>query len=314
MCGTKARGQVMTGIKSVPILSYHALSEARSEGFYRWTLSAQRLAGHLDYLAREGYRTLTISALAKYFARGGPRPGERLIALTFDDAYADFHTVALPLLARYQMTATLFVPTGYVGAKSLWMSEEGEGERRIASWAALREIAEAGLEIGAHSHTHAELDLVSSQELTGQLSWPKAELEQRLGRPVQSMAYPYGRYNRRVRVAVAQAGYLAACTMNSWAATRSSNLLELPRIPVFQHTDAADLAQRLFVSRSAARREMLRAQRAAHSAVGSAAQAASVLLSNRMLHSQVQANPSLAYRALTNRGSAERDGRPEVTG
>jgi peptidoglycan/xylan/chitin deacetylase (PgdA/CDA1 family) len=260
--------------RDVPILMYHALSRARTADFHRWTLSAERLAGHLGYLAREGYRTLTISSLAKCLEQGGPAEGDRLIALTFDDAYADFGEVALPLLARYEMTATLFVPTGYVGGSSGWMNDEGEGDRRILSWAALAEIAAAGVEIGAHSHTHPELDRVSSQELTAQVTCPKAELERRLGIPVRSFAYPYGRYSRRVRDAVQAAGYQAACTMNSWAATAGSHPLELPRTPVFHHMDAAGLAERLAASRNPARRAVLQVKGTMLRATGTAQRAA----------------------------------------
>ena len=251
----------MTG--TVPILMYHALSMAHTADFHRWTLPAARLAHHLDYLAREGYRTLTISSLAECFAEGGPRPGDRLIALTFDDAYADFHSIALPMLTSYGMNATLFVPTGYVGGNSGWMDREGEGDRPIVSWSALAEIAASGIEIGAHSHTHPELDLVPAGELAAQVSWPKVELERRLGQPVHSFAYPYGRYSRRVRDAVGAAGYRAACTMNSWAATPASHPLELPRTPVFHHTDVGELAERLAASRGSVRRTVLRAKRTA---------------------------------------------------
>ena len=101
-----------------PILMYHALSAARTEGFHRWTLSADRLLSHLDYLSGDGYRSVTVSGLLDCYRQGGPAPGEKLVALTFDDAYADFHAVALPLLHSYGMTGTLFVPTGYVGGRS----------------------------------------------------------------------------------------------------------------------------------------------------------------------------------------------------
>ncbi|HEY1627839.1 MAG TPA: polysaccharide deacetylase family protein [Streptosporangiaceae bacterium] len=260
--------------ETVPVLMYHALSTARTADFHRWTLSAERLARHLEFLAREGYRTLTISSLAELLSKGGPRTGERLIALTFDDAYADFGEVALPMLTRYRMTATLFAPTGYVGGSSGWMCGEGEGDRPILSWTELTEIAAAGIEIGAHSHTHPQLDRVTTRELTAQVTWPKAELERRLGQPVRSFAYPYGRYSRRVRDAVAAAGYSAACTMNSWAATAGSHPLELPRTPVFHHMDAAELAECLAASRGSARRTALRAKGTALRAKGTARRAA----------------------------------------
>jgi peptidoglycan/xylan/chitin deacetylase (PgdA/CDA1 family) len=249
----------------VPILMYHALSAARTPGFHRWTLSRDRLAAQLDYLSQEGYRSVTVAGLRECYHRGGPGPGERLIVLTFDDAYADFHSVALPLLTSYGMTATLFVPTAYVGGRSGWMQHEGEGERAILSWAALAEIASCGIEIGAHSHTHPELDLLPVPEITRQASFPKNELECHLSQPVYSFAYPYGRYDRRVQVAVAASGYYGACTMNSWAATADSPALELPRIAVLHYMDTTDLAARLEASRGSVRRAVLRAKRAAES-------------------------------------------------
>jgi hypothetical protein len=81
---------------------------------------------------------------------------------------------------------------------------------------------------------------------------------------VSSFAYPFGLYDRRVREAVAAAGYAAACTMNSWAATSGDHLLEVPRLAVFDDTDAESLAARLSASRGPARRAALRARRVAH--------------------------------------------------
>ena len=116
--------------RGVPILMYHALSAAHTAAFWRWTLAPDRFEAHLDYLSRSGYSTITIAELLR--RRPAAQAGrDRVIVLTFDDAYADFHSVALPLLTRYGMTATLFVPTGHVGGYSRWMCREGEGERAI---------------------------------------------------------------------------------------------------------------------------------------------------------------------------------------
>jgi peptidoglycan/xylan/chitin deacetylase (PgdA/CDA1 family) len=248
---------------AVPILMYHALSAARTTGFERWTLPADRLRAHLEYLSRGGYRSVTVADLVDLYRHGGPGPDDRLIVLTFDDGYADFHTVALPLLTRYGMTGTLFVPTGFVGGHSGWMHGEGEGGRAILSWAALAEISGCGIEIAAHSHTHPEMDRLPVPEMSAQARRPKAELEDRLGLLVCSFAYPYGRYDKRVRDAVAAAGYRGACTMNSWAATAGSHPLELPRTAIFHDTDTESLSKRLAASRSWTRRAVLRGKRAA---------------------------------------------------
>jgi peptidoglycan/xylan/chitin deacetylase (PgdA/CDA1 family) len=169
----------------------------------------------------------------------------------------------MPALLRYGMTATLFVPTGYAGGHSGWMRAEGEGERAVLSWPELAEISRHGMEIGAHSHTHPELDALPAGRQAEEARRPKLLLEDRLGVPVTSFAYPFGRYNRSAREAVAAAGYTAACTMSSWAATPGDHPLELPRLAVFDHTDAVSLAARLSASRSQARRAVLRAKRVA---------------------------------------------------
>jgi peptidoglycan/xylan/chitin deacetylase (PgdA/CDA1 family) len=242
---------------------YHALSAASTAAFRRWTLAPDRFEAHLAYLSQSGYRSVTVAGLLAHRHSRGPAPADRLIALTFDDAYADFHSVALPLLIRYGMTATLFVPTGHVGRHSGWMRHEGEGERPILSWAALAEIAGCGIEIGTHSHTHPELDRVGDAEIPGEVRRPKALVEDRLGVAVLSFAYPYGHYDRRVRDVVGAAGYGGACTMNSWAATAGDHALELPRTAVFDDTDAVSLAARLAASHSSARRAALRVRRSA---------------------------------------------------
>ena len=250
---------------TTPILMYHALSAARTHRFHRWTLSGERLRDHLEFLRHTGYRSVTVAELLDCYGRGGPAPGDRLVALTFDDAYADFHAVALPLLIKYGLTATLFVPAGCVGGRSAWMEHEGEGDRPVLPWGALAEIADCGIEIGAHSYTHPEMDRLQAPELARQAARPKAELEDHLGVLISDFAYPYGRYDRRVRDAVAAAGYRGACTMNSWAATAGSHPLELPRTAIFHDTDTASLVARLAAARRPARRAALRAKRAAQS-------------------------------------------------
>jgi peptidoglycan/xylan/chitin deacetylase (PgdA/CDA1 family) len=246
---------------------YHALTPARTKGFTRWTLAPALFEEHLAYLSAAGYQTVTAAGLARLLQAGpSARPG-RYIALTFDDGYADFGDVALPLLAKYGMTGTLFVPTGHVGGRSAWMDCEGEGARPLLSWAALAEVAACGVEVGAHSHTHPALDRVTAGALRDEARAPRGLLEDRLGAPVESFAYPFGRYNRRVRDAVAGAGYRVAVTMNSWAATPASHPLEVPRLAVLAGLDAATLARQLAASRLAPRRAALRAERALRQAV-----------------------------------------------
>ena len=67
----------------------------------------------------------------------------------------------------------------------------GEG-RRFLDWEEAREMAAGGMEIGAHTHTHPIISKLSPEEQRDELERSKGILEERLGRPVTSLAYPNG--------------------------------------------------------------------------------------------------------------------------
>ena len=80
-------------------------------------------------------------------------------------------------------------------------------------WAQLREVAEAGVEIGAHSVTHPDLRTLDGARLGEEVSACRKALEDGLGRPVSTFAYPFGFYDGRVKNAVREAQKLGITTM-----------------------------------------------------------------------------------------------------
>ena len=229
---------------AVPILMYHVLGTRATPGFTRFTLHPDRFVDHLALLSELRYRFLTVSQLAALWAEGRTSD-QRAVVLTFDDGYADFHTHALPALARYQATATLYVTTGHVGRVADWTHGDHGGERRMLSWTQLAEVADAGMEIGAHSQSHRELDMVGRTALRTELFDPRAELADRLGVPVDSFAYPFGYHSPAVRAEVAAAGYRSACGVQDMVSHPASDPLVLPRLSVNADTDVAALRRLL---------------------------------------------------------------------
>ena len=150
-----------------------------------------------------GFTGLTFSELADAFRAGGILP-KRPVVLTFDDGYADFGREVWPILRRYEFPATVFVTSG-------WISDAGPHAAgtpldRMLSWAQIRELAAANIEIGAHSHSHPELDQLSGAALCRELGDSRALLEEGIGAPVRTLAYPYGYSSKRVRLAARAAG------------------------------------------------------------------------------------------------------------
>lgn len=98
--------------KGVPILAYHGVTARAHDPFHnrrRLHVPAALFERHLLYLRRH-WRPVPLRSLIKSFA-GGPRLDRRSVILTFDDGYRNISTVALPLLRRHEIPATLFVLT-----------------------------------------------------------------------------------------------------------------------------------------------------------------------------------------------------------
>lgn len=218
---------------TIPILMYHAVAEDPAAATRRLSVRPQMLDAQLALLREHGFTPLTFSRLGAAL-RAGDALGPRPIVLTFDDGYEDFHRCALPLLTRHGCPATLFVTTG-------WLADAGERAAgtpldRMLSWSQLDEVAAAGIEIGAHSHSHAELDQLSRAALGQELSVSKRLLEDRLGREVPALAYPYGYSSARVREAVSAAGYRHAAAVSNATAGPRAGPLTLPRLTIRRST------------------------------------------------------------------------------
>jgi len=228
------RGGRTEQLNEIPVLMYHQIADP-PEAVDRLAVSPAAFADQLACLQAAGFTTLTASALAAGLAGEGAALPQRPVVLTFDDGFADFHFRALPLLERHGFTATVFVTTGWIadsGAPDAALRRPG----RMLSWSQIAEAAATGVEIGAHSHGHPELDLLAAESLRRELELSKALLEQRLGRPVPGLAYPFGYSNAAVRCAARAAGYHYACAVANTAAGPHADAMALPRLTIRQST------------------------------------------------------------------------------
>jgi len=130
-------------------------------------------------------------------------PSSSQIVITFDDGYSDNLDVAAPILAHYGLPFTVFVTSGFVRhSHPGFLSPQG-----------LRDLASIpGATIGAHGDTHIPLSQCLEGQLASELVSSKHYLEDIIGQSVQTMSYPYGSVDRRVRNAVQMAGYSLAAS------------------------------------------------------------------------------------------------------
>lgn len=235
----------------VPVLMYHSISDVSTAGFRPYTVSPARFAAHLAYLSAAGYRTVTISELTS-LRDSGRLPPKQTVALTFDDGFRDFVTHAVPLLSAVGYHSTLFVPTGFVGSTSRWLVAEGEQRRDLVSWAELDELGDLGVECGAHSHSHPQMDLLSRRAAAREISLSKALLEDHLQTGISSFAYPFGYSTPALRRLVAALGFSGAVGVGDLTSRADDDLFAIPRITITSQTTADDLARLLVAPRTRA--------------------------------------------------------------
>ena len=133
-------------------------------------------------------RVLSLGAALERLEWPADRFGDEAsaVVITFDDGTADFVDVALPILERHGVCATLYAATSFI--------EDGvdfPDDGKPASWAALRDACATGLvDVGSHTHHHRLLDRISPAEAAEELDRSGGLIADRLGRPALDFAYP----------------------------------------------------------------------------------------------------------------------------
>jgi peptidoglycan/xylan/chitin deacetylase (PgdA/CDA1 family) len=148
----------------------------------------------------------------------------------------------MPILEHFGYKATLFVVAGRVGQTADWLGPLGEGQRPMLDWPALRDLASRGIEIGAHTMSHPQLDILPPALAKQEITDSKALLERELAHPVSAFAYPHGYANPTIRALVAAAGFHTACRVRHALSATSENRFALSRIIMTEDIDDAALA------------------------------------------------------------------------
>jgi peptidoglycan/xylan/chitin deacetylase (PgdA/CDA1 family) len=213
----------------VPILLYHTVTEEPPSWLAPWNVSPATFGAHLDAVVEAGCTPLTVKALAAQLRTGEPLP-PRPIAITFDDGFADFALAAAPAMHRRGIAGTLYATTG--GLVGRGPSETVLPPAAMLAWTQLAELEGMGIEIGAHTHRHPQLDVVSLASARKEIEVSKAMLEEELGHPMISFAYPHGYSSARVRRFVAEAGYHSACAVGNALSRPGLDVYRLARLMV----------------------------------------------------------------------------------
>lgn len=178
----------LSGAAPACVLFYHRIADTHPNG---WTMSVSMFERQIDWLAERFDFVSLREAQRRLLTRTNHRPS---ITITFDDGYGENCEHAIPLLLRREIPFTYFVSTQIVRDQSAFPHDLKAGIRlRPNTIEELRAMAEAGVDIGAHTRTHPDLGKsIDSRWLEEEINGSFDDLAGWTGQRPTSFAFPFG--------------------------------------------------------------------------------------------------------------------------
>ena len=202
------------------ILTFHSLDESQSVISFPPALFRRQLQS----LRESGIPVVPLDRILS-------EPGS--VSITFDDGFVNLLEHAVPALVELQMPASVFVVSAYCGARNNWPTQPAGRvpDLPLMDWSQLRDLPQS-IEIGAHSRTHPDLRTLPLQKSEQEMVQCRDEVQQRLGRAVTSIAYPYGASSPEIR-SIARTHFRLAVGTELTYLSRDSDPFDLPRLDAY---------------------------------------------------------------------------------
>ena len=200
------------------IVYYHSILREEREGFRR----------QVEYMKQN----FKIKKLFEMLSENDKH--NKMLAITFDDAFENLLENAIPILAELDIPAAIFAPIGNTDALPKWdiALECSDAQERIMSKDQLVQLDINGYEIYSHTMTHPRLSELQKDELWSELFNSKKELERILDHEVNAISYPHGACNNQVFDLAQKAGYKYGFTIEPEILTSESSNMAIPRVSV----------------------------------------------------------------------------------
>jgi peptidoglycan/xylan/chitin deacetylase (PgdA/CDA1 family) len=232
---------------NIPILMYHQVDTPPVSGtpLRGLVVSPGAFARQMWILKCLGYRGLSMHDLEPYL--NGKLSG-KVVGITFDDGYQNNAKNALPILKKHGFTATCYAVSDMIAGVNSWDRHIGVPEKPLMTLSDWYIWLDAGMDVGSHTRTHADLTQLSAEEAQVEICASKSQLETILGCKVRHFCYPYGRFDKSHCDLVKQAGYFTATTTRRGRTHGGDNPFTLRRVLVAQASTPVQFAWKIVSS------------------------------------------------------------------
>ena len=165
----------------------------------------------MRYLSKK-YNPISLERMAQHIQNEMSLPS-KAVAVTFDDGYQDNYENAYPILKKYHIPATFFLTTSFIGTGEIprWDKEFYTADKALMlSWEQVREMSDSDISFGSHTLTHPFLTRIPRKQAQREIRLSRDIIEQKIGKPVTTFAYPSGNFDSEIKEIVKAAGYTAA--------------------------------------------------------------------------------------------------------
>lgn len=248
----------------LPVLMYHHISP--KPGLV--TCSPENFRAQMEWLAKNGWKTLSTAAFTDALATGQiPR---KSVLITFDDGYLDNWIYAHPVLQEFGQQATVFLITGWIGdgpqrahagqsglpdvpnhKAAMAAAANGQLDAAFLRWSEVDAMRVAGtFDFHSHTHSHTRWDRTVADQaardaaLAADLATSRATLSARLGDVSPHLCWPQGYFDAAYQRVAKEAGFTHLYTTEPGVVRRDVNLARIPRL-VVKDKPAAWFGQRL---------------------------------------------------------------------
>jgi len=212
---------------SIPILCYHNFNPTKKGSM---NMTPEKFEAEMKIMKDNGFTIIPLKEAVAYLQGKRASLPPKSVVLSFDDGWKSVYTYIVPIMKKYDLTATLFIYPQTIS-----------GGKNALTWQELKELQQTGMfDIQSHTYDHPNFKQMKkrmsaekyAQYVKMQMEKSKNILEEKTGTKITLLAWPFGIYDDYLEQQAANAGYEMAFTIDARTANRSFKPMAQPRFMV----------------------------------------------------------------------------------